>query len=56
VVAAHGEEQLRGGYRQPAAYLALLDALGYDADDSEFPERTDAASPATIDPPTDDET
>ena len=56
VVAAHGEEQLRGGYRQPAAYLALLDALGYEADDGEFPERTDAASPVTIDPPTDDET
>src|SRR5207302_10572387 len=33
VVAAHGEEQLRGGYRQPAAYLALLEALGDEADD-----------------------
>jgi hypothetical protein len=56
VVAAHGEEQLRGGYRRPDAYLALLDALGYEADEAEFPKTTDVASPATSDPPSDDET
>ena len=42
VVAAHGEEQLRGGYRQPAGIPARCsDALGYAADDGEFPS-TDA--------------
>ena len=39
VIAAHGEEQLRGGYRQPETYRALLGSLGYEPDDGEFPER-----------------
>ena len=36
VVAAHGEEQLRGGPRQPETYRALLGILGYEPDDGEF--------------------
>lgn len=56
VVAALGEEQLRGGYRQPAPYRALLDALGYEPDDGEFPENADPDPQASTDPPSDDDT
>jgi len=37
VSAAHGEDVLRSGYRAPAAYIALLQGLGYEPDDGEFP-------------------
>ena len=37
VVAAHGEEQLRGSNRRPETYRALLGSLGYEPDEGEFP-------------------
>ena len=37
VSAAHGEEVLRGRYRQAETYQALLHGLGYEPDDGEFP-------------------
>jgi hypothetical protein len=37
VSAAHGEEALRGGYRQAPTYWDLLQGLGYEPDEGEFP-------------------
>ncbi len=56
VVAAHGEEQLRGGYRQPETYRALLDSLGYAPDDGEFPGNDSIGVEASTGEPPDDDT
>lgn len=45
VSAAHGEETLRGGYRQAPTYQALLQALGYQPDDGEFPADGSSGEP-----------
>ena len=51
VIAAHGEEQLRGGYRQPETYRALLGSLGYEPDDGEFPTSDRNVPEVPSDPP-----
>jgi hypothetical protein len=48
VSAAHGEDVLRNGYREPAAYHALLQSLGYEPHDGEFPgENSSTGEPTT---------
>ena len=52
VIAAHGEEHLRGGYRQPETYRALLGGLGYEPDDGEFPASDGNVTEVPSDPAT----
>ena len=56
VIAAHGEDQLRGGYRQPDTYRALLGGLGYEPDDGEFPASDGQVIEVPSDPPPADDT
>jgi hypothetical protein len=47
VSAAHGEDVLRTRYREPAAYIALLQGVGYEYDDGEFPPRDSSSGEPT---------
>ena len=51
-----GEEQLRGGYRAPETYRALLGSLGYEPDDGEFPASDRTVIEVPSDPPLADDT